>query len=107
MPPYACCLSGKLAVVGCVVFQLLPFPLVADLNTLRPFQLKGSRKVSNALKHVRLVRQMQNFKRIKIFLNTHQVRGESQSTSFSMVNIHCFVILQIKGDLIQYYDAQL
>ena len=68
MPPYACCLSVKLAVVGCVVFQLFPFSLVADLNTLRPFQLKGSRKVSNALKHVRLVRQMQNFKRIKIFL---------------------------------------
>ena len=48
MPSYAYCLSDKLAVVGCVVFQLFPFSLVADLNALRPFQLKGSRKVSNA-----------------------------------------------------------
>ena len=45
VPP--CCPSVKRAVVGRMVVQLLPFPLVADLNALRQFQLKGSRQVSS------------------------------------------------------------
>ena len=45
---HASCPSVKRAVVGRVIFQLFPFPLVADFNALRPFQLKGSRQVSNA-----------------------------------------------------------